>query len=117
MLLLDLLGKICCNDPLFCRIASVPFLIIVKRYCTNQALLEYVERFAKVALKMLLGVESKARAGAQRANPGAGSKHNAVEAVAMRRTAIIETLAKLLHLRCAALNEGPCDALRRRWTV
>ena len=85
--------------------ALVPFLIIVKRYCKSPALQEYVERFTKVALSMLLGVESKARSGAT-AQAVTGATSSTGEAnTAMRRTAIVETLAKLLHLRCAALNE------------
>ena len=61
LILLDLLGKICLNDPLFGRVASVPFLRVTNRFHAQEPLQEYIERFCKVALSMFMHVEARAR--------------------------------------------------------
>merc|ERR1712199_33367 len=61
LLLGDLLGKIAINDPIFGRVASMPLLIIVNRFHNEPTMQEYIERFSKVALSMLMHIESKDR--------------------------------------------------------
>ena len=56
--LLDLLGIMCLNDPVFGRAASVPFLIVVNRLHAQRPLIEYIDRFSKVALSMFVHVET-----------------------------------------------------------
>ena len=47
LLLVDLLGKICLNDPLFGRVATVPFLILSKKYGEDEAMHEYMQQRAQ----------------------------------------------------------------------
>ena len=97
LLLVDLLGKICLNDPLFGRVATVPFLILAKKYGEDDAMHEYMERFAKVALSMFMHIESKQ---GERPSGGGGS----LDPAHIRRTLIVETLAKLVSLRVEEYN-------------
>ena len=96
LLLVDLLGKICLNDPLFGRVATVPFLILSKKYGEDEAMHEYMERFAKVALSMFMHIESKQD---ERVAEG-----GSLDPAHIRRTLIIETLAKLVSLRVEEYN-------------
>ena len=110
LLLVDLVGKICLNDPLFGRLASLPLVIVCRRYHDHTALQEYIERFCKVALSMLLHVElSAVEVGVQSTpDPQDPTKveRNADEAMAVRvrRALIMETLAKLVHMRQPGIN-------------
>ena len=56
LLLADLLGKIALNDPIYGRVATLPLLIIFNRFPTELAVQEYLERYSKVALSMLMHV-------------------------------------------------------------
>jgi Ca2+-binding EF-hand superfamily protein len=95
LLLVDLIGKICLNDPLFGRVATVPFLILAKKFTEDDAMQEYMERFAKVALSMFMHIESK------QLNE---SQTSTMDPAHIRRTLIIETLAKLVSLRGDEFN-------------
>lgn len=46
LLLLDLLGKVSLNDPLFGRVATVPLLILVNRFCNQQV--SYISRLSEL---------------------------------------------------------------------
>ena len=50
MLLLDLFGRICVEDPLHGRLALVPFLSLVDRFNGEEVLVEYLVQYVKTAL-------------------------------------------------------------------
>lgn len=52
VILLDLLGKIFLNDYFCCRLAKIPFLIIVTRFIISRPVQEFIFRFVVVALKI-----------------------------------------------------------------
>lgn len=86
LLMMQFLGKVCLNDALHGRVATIPFLVLVERFHESDVLHDFIEIFCEQALATLLpatsGVEGK-RAG---------------EASAIRSTLVIELVAKLLHL-------------------
>jgi hypothetical protein len=56
MLLLHLLGKVSLNDlngP-YAKLASVPFLILIDRFHTEKPLQDYVEKYIKVCLSVIM---------------------------------------------------------------
>ena len=96
LMTLDLLGKICLNDPLFGRVGTVPFLILAKRFGDEEVVQEYIERFAKVALSMFMHIETRPDA-----HPELGRQRNkeAANIIHIRRTLVMEVIAKIAHLR------------------
>ena len=99
LLLVDLIGKICLNDPLFGRVATVPFLILAKKFGEEDAMQEYMERFCKVALSMFMHIESK-----QISDQAKSPNRSNLDPAHIRRTLIIETLAKLVSLKGEEFN-------------
>ena len=57
LMLLDLLGKVCLNDPLYGRAATVPLLVLLSRFHFDDVVVQYVNRFVQVALSMFMHVE------------------------------------------------------------
>ena len=109
LLLGDLLGKIAINDPIFGRVAAIPLLIIVNRFNAEATMQEYVERFSKVALSMLMHIETRDRvslqsdsngnpAGPQKKLSSNPKKIEEYEVGQIRRILILEILAKVIHL-------------------
>ena len=101
LMTLDLLGKICLNDPLFGRVGTVPFLILAKRFGDVEVVQEYIERFAKVALSMFMHIETRPDA-----HPELGRRRNeeAANIIHIRRTLVMEVIAKIAHLRNPEYN-------------
>ena len=101
LMTLDLLGKICLNDPLFGRVGTVPFLILAKRFGEEEVVQEYMERFAKVALSMFMHIETRPDA-----HPELGRRRNeeAANIIHIRRTLVMEVIAKIAHLRNPEYN-------------
>jgi hypothetical protein len=101
LMTLDLLGKICLNDPLFGRVGTVPFLILAKRFGDEEVVQEYIERFAKVALSMFMHIETRPDA-----HPELGRRRNeeAANIIHIRRTLVMEVIAKIAHLRNPEYN-------------
>ena len=101
LMTLDLLGKICLNDPLFGRVGTVPFLILAKRFGDEEVVQEYIERFAKVALSMFMHIETRPDA-----HPELGRRRNeeAANIIHIRRTLVMEVIAKIAHLRNSEYN-------------
>jgi len=54
LLLTHMLGKIALNDPVFARLAMIPFLTLIARFHTKPIMQDYVEKFCKVAVSMFL---------------------------------------------------------------
>jgi hypothetical protein len=109
LLLGDLLGKIAINDPIFGRVASIPLLIIINRFNAEPTMQEYVERFSKVALSMLMHIESRDRVtmrlgdgqnamGGKKKIASNPKKMEEYEVGQIRRILILEILAKTIHL-------------------
>ena len=142
--LLDLLGIMCLNDPVFGRAASVPFLIVVNRLHAQRPLIEYIDRFSKVALSMFVHVETtllqatrmsqyktqalRKKAGKKKGDKAGGSDPTLLplglpsadlrQTAHVRRTLILETLAKVAHLQHAAVNRRLAmllDAANKRY--
>lgn len=58
-MLLDVFGKMCVSDALHGRVASIPLLIILKRFADDSSVIEFVEQYAKLALTLFINVERK----------------------------------------------------------
>jgi hypothetical protein len=99
LILSDLLGKISLNDPIYGRVATLPLLIVMNRFPGDPAVVEYVERYSKVALSMLMHVETKDLV-ARRKNldPSDPKVKDEAENVVIRRTLVLELLGKIIHL-------------------
>ena len=91
LLMMQFLGKVCLNDALHGRIASIPFLVLVERFHDSEVLHDFLEIFCEQALATLVP---------ETASDG---MPKAAEASAIRSTLCIELVAKLLHLPHAAL--------------
>eukprot|EP00742_Colponemidia_sp_Colp-10_P006574 GILJ01007045.1.p1 GENE.GILJ01007045.1~~GILJ01007045.1.p1 ORF type:complete len:1707 (-),score=396.78 GILJ01007045.1:173-5251(-) len=100
LLLLDLLGKICLNDPIYGRTGSVPFLILVNRFEGEETLQEYMHRFTKVACAMLLNLEGRLNRSALNSSGDLKEEEDGD----IRRTLILEILGKTIHLSHATVN-------------
>jgi hypothetical protein len=110
LLLGDLLGKIAINDPIYGRVASIPLLMIVNRFHNEPTMQEYVERFSKVALSMLMHIETRDKVAKRTKDDGkkitgqkkrlhiTPRKAEEREVGQVRRILILEVLAKVIHL-------------------
>lgn len=99
LLLADLLGKIALNDPIYGRVATLPLLIVLNRFPNEAAVQEYVERYSKVALSMLMHVETKElMSRRKKLDPTDPKVKNDKENVIIRRTLVLELLGKIIHL-------------------
>ena len=83
LLMMQFLGKVCLNDALHGRVASIPFLVLVERFHDSEVLHDFLEIFCEQALATLIPETA-----------GAGGKP--VEASTIRSTLCIELVAKLL---------------------
>ncbi|KAL1525152.1 hypothetical protein AB1Y20_020023 [Prymnesium parvum] len=83
LLLLQFLGKVCLNDALHGRVATIPFLVLVERFHDSNVLHDFLEIFCEQALASLLPETASAKSTA---------------ASAIRSTLCIELVAKMLHL-------------------
>ena len=116
IMLMDLLGKICINDPLFGRIASVPFLIMLNRFHFEPLVLQYVGRYAQVCLSMLMHVEEmEAKRAEREANPKNAPKSKGplwVDPVKKERGAShvrrTPAIAVACWLRCVSISASRC---------
>jgi hypothetical protein len=70
LLILDLIGKIVLNDPVYCRQCWDPMFSLLRRFPRQLQLQNFILRFVKVALKQLLQNELRASAAG---NSGASS--------------------------------------------
>lgn len=113
LILSDLLGKIALNDPIYGRVATLPLLIVINRFPGDPAVVEYVERYAKVALSMLMHVETKDLV-ARRKNvdPTDPKVKDEAENVVIRRTLVLELLGKIIHLGHTAYARKMLPLLR-----
>ena len=99
LMLMDLLGKIALNDPIYGRVATLPLLIVLNRFPSEAPVSEYVERYAKVALSMLMHVETKdLMARRKKLDPTDQKVKNEAENIIIRRTLVLELLGKIIHL-------------------
>ncbi len=110
LLLGDLLGKIAINDPIYGRVASIPLLIIVNRFHNEPTMQEYMERFSKVALSMLMHIETRDKVAKRTKDDGkkitgqdkkmhiSPRQAEEREIGQVRRILILEVLAKIIHL-------------------
>ena len=97
LLLADLLGKIALNDPIYGRVATLPLLIVLNRFPNEAAVQEYVERYSKVALSMLMHVETKElMSRRKKLDPTDPKVKNDKENVIIRRTLVLELLMVLV---------------------
>ena len=62
LIILDLIGKIVLNDPVYCRMCWNPLFSLLRRFPRQLQLQNFVLRFCKVALKQLLQNELRASA-------------------------------------------------------
>ena len=62
LIILDLVGKIVLNDPVYCRMCWSPLFSLLKRFPRQLQLQNFILRFVKVALKQLLQNELRASA-------------------------------------------------------
>jgi Ca2+-binding EF-hand superfamily protein len=60
LIMLDLVGKIVLNDPVYCRMCWTPMFSLLRRFPRQLQLQNFVLRFCKVALKQLLQNELRA---------------------------------------------------------
>ena len=88
LLMMQFLGKVCLNDALHGRVASIPFLVLVERFNESEVLHDFLEIFCEQALATL--IPETAGAG--------GTTKKPPEASTIRTTLCIELVAKLLHL-------------------
>ena len=98
LILGDVLGKIALNDPVFGRVATMPFLIILNRFSNDVLVQEYVERFAKVALSMLMHLETKEQMSRRTTSHDPEDPTGQDDTVQIRRTLVLEMMAKIIHL-------------------
>ena len=99
LLLADLLGKIALNDPIYGRVATLPLLVVLNRFPSEPAVSEYVERYSKVALSMLMHVETKDLMNRRKKlDPSDQQVKNDAENIIIRRTLVLELLGKIIHL-------------------
>ena len=62
LVILDLIGKIVLNDPVYCRMCWSPMFSLLRRFPRQLQLQNFIVRFCKVALKQLLQNELRASA-------------------------------------------------------
>ena len=88
------------NDPIYGRVATLPLLIVLNRFPNEPAVQEYVERYSKVALSMLMHVETKdiMSRRSKMNDPTDPKFKNEAENVIIRRTLVLELLGKIIHL-------------------
>ena len=91
LLMMQFLGKVCLNDALHGRVASIPFLVLVERFHDSEVLHDFLEIFCEQALATLIP------------DNAISGKAKQAEASAIRSTLCIELVAKLLHLPHTAL--------------
>ena len=93
--------------------ATLPLLIILNRFPTELAVQEYVERYSKVALSMLMHVETKdLMARRKKLDPTNEQVKNDAENVIIRRTLVLELLGKIIHLGHASYARKILPLLR-----
>ncbi|KAL3919279.1 MAG: hypothetical protein SGPRY_005688, partial [Prymnesium sp.] len=83
LLLLQFLGKVCLNDALHGRVATIPFLVLIERFHDSDLLHDFLEMFTEQALASLLPENDAAKT---------------APSSTIRSTLCIELVAKLLHL-------------------
>lgn len=102
-MLADVLGKMCVSDALHGRVATVPLLILLNRFAEEQTVIDFVEQYAKLALTLFIKVEKKAHAVDE---SGMSSKSkDGLDSAEIRRTLILEIIAKIIHLNHQEYND------------
>eukprot|EP00698_Gefionella_okellyi_P018549 TRINITY_DN5570_c0_g1_i1.p1 TRINITY_DN5570_c0_g1~~TRINITY_DN5570_c0_g1_i1.p1 ORF type:complete len:1254 (+),score=279.86 TRINITY_DN5570_c0_g1_i1:91-3852(+) len=97
LMLLDVFGKMSVSDALHGRVATVPLLIILTRFHSDQQVVEYIEQYGKLVLTLFINVEKR----------NAQTEQKLVEAVDtsdVRQMLILEVLAKIVHLNLPKFN-------------
>ena len=87
----------CVSDALHGRVATVPMLIILNRFAHDQSITAFVEQYVKLALTLFINVEKRAHAGSTE-QPFKQPQHKTLDATEIRRTLILEAIAKIIHL-------------------
>ena len=54
--LLDLCARVCVNDPLYGRAASVPMLVLLNRFYNERSVQLYFERFVQARASRIAGL-------------------------------------------------------------
>ena len=93
LLLLDVLGKICLGDPLFSRVAVLPFLHLVKRFHTSPLMQQYLRQFCQIALNKYVNPEASTAD-----DDSALSAEEKKSAALVKHVMIQETLGKVCVL-------------------
>ena len=66
LLMMQFLGKVCLNDALHGRVASIPFLVLVERFHDSEVLHDFLEIFCEQALATLIPDTAAGGAGGNR---------------------------------------------------
>lgn len=105
-MLLDVLGKMAVSDALHGRVATVPLLIILNRFADENSIIDFVEQYCKLALTLFINVEKRAHAGDTGASEQTGkqARKGGLDVGEIRRTLILEALAKIIHLEHGSFN-------------
>lgn len=74
LIVLDLLGKIVLQDPVYCRMCWEPFFTLLRRFPRQLQMQNFVLSFCQVALKQLL--QNEVRASAAEGLDGGSNKYN-----------------------------------------
>jgi len=91
LLLAHMLGKIAINDPVFARLAMLPFLTLIARFNTKPLMQDYVEKYCKVAVSMFL----KSVERIYTANTG----ENGIDTNKIRKQLSLEIVQKISQLK------------------
>eukprot|EP00002_Diphylleia_rotans_P009485 TRINITY_DN1978_c0_g1_i2.p1 TRINITY_DN1978_c0_g1~~TRINITY_DN1978_c0_g1_i2.p1 ORF type:complete len:1050 (-),score=218.93 TRINITY_DN1978_c0_g1_i2:455-3604(-) len=100
--LLDFFSKIAINDALYGRLATIPMLVILNRFISNEEFMNAVVEFCKGTLTLVFKLEQ------MKAELIAGDEvvdaEQVMESYHVRRTLILECLAKIVTIRNDNLN-------------
>ena len=95
--ILNALSSISVRDPLFARIASVPLLVILKRFGSEKQIQDFVERFCSETLEEALFNNEASPSSAEVEATSAGGD-------CLKKAMAFEVMFKMLYLKNGAMN-------------
>ena len=110
LLMMQFLGKVCLNDALHGRVASIPFLVLVERFNESEVLHDFLEIFCEQALATLIPDTAVGKAKAAEASAHVVAHSNLLLALeknesAEERVAAHPRLVSELALAAGAIDD------------